>query len=135
MTSRLTPYLGFRDDARQAFELYQRVLGGTLEISTFGQFGAAEGPDAELVMHAQLTTDLGLVLMGADTPSGMTFADGARVAVSIVGDDGDALRGYFAGLADGGAVTMPLERQVWGDEFGMLTDRYGIAWMVNITGG
>ena len=52
--------------------------------------------------------------------------------MSISGDEGDTLRGYFEKLSDGGTVTMPLEKQMWGDEFGMLTDRFGIAWMVNI---
>ena len=63
----------------------------------------------------------------------MPFNRGDTITVSLSGDDGDALRRYFEKLADGGTVTMPLEKQMWGDEFGMCTDRYGTPWMVNIT--
>ena len=65
--------------------------------------------------------------MGEVTP-------GSNFAVSLSGDD-DALRGYFQGLAEGGTVDMPLEKQMWGDEFGMLTDKFGISWMVNVGTG
>ena len=61
-------------------------------------------------------------------------APGSNFAVSLSGDD-EALRGYWDGLADGGTVAMPLEKQAWGDEFGMLTDRFGIPWLVNIGTG
>ena len=54
--------------------------------------------------------------------------------MSLGGDDGDALRGYWQKLSDGATVTVPLEKQMWGDEFGMLTDRFGVSWMVNIAG-
>ena len=63
----------------------------------------------------------------------MEHSSGSQISVSLSGDDGEALRGYFAGLAQGGSVTMPLEKQMWGDEFGMCTDPFGIAWMVNIS--
>jgi PhnB protein len=71
--------------------------------------------------------------MGADSPAGMERSSGSSIAISLSGDD-SSLRDYFAQLADGGTVTMPLEKQVWGDEFGQVTDRFGIDWMVNITG-
>ena len=71
--------------------------------------------------------------MGADTPPGMEHNPGDNIAVSLSGDDGDELRGYWEKLSDGGTVTVPLEKQMWGDEFGMCTDRFGIAWMVNIS--
>lgn len=132
MTSRLNPYLAFRDDARSAMEHYRDVLGGELTISTFGEYG---GEPAEAVMHAQLETPLGFVLMAADTPREMPHSPGNNVAVSLSGDseDAGALRGYFAALAEGGEVQMPLEKQIWGDEFGMCVDRFGIGWLVNIT--
>ena len=71
--------------------------------------------------------------MGADTPPGMELNRGDNMAVSLSGDDADDLRGYYAKLADGGTVTVPLEKQMWGDEFGMCIDKFGIGWMVNIT--
>ena len=133
MASRLNPYLSFTDTARQAMEFYRGVFGGDLTLSTFGEMGGAEGPDADKIMHAQLETPAGYTLMASDTPAGMDSAAGSNGSISLSGDDGDELRGYFTGLSQGGAVTMPLEKQVWGDEFGMCVDPFGIVWMVNIT--
>ncbi|HEV7655709.1 MAG TPA: VOC family protein [Mycobacteriales bacterium] len=133
MPSRLNPYISFESDARQAMEFYEQVFGGTLRMNTFGEFGAADSPDKDKIMHAQLETDGGFTLMGADTPAGMPFASGSRLSVSLSGEDGAELRGYWDKLTEGGTVTMPLEKQMWGDEFGMLTDRFGVDWMVNIT--
>ena len=133
MTSRLNPYLSFSDTARQAMEFYRGVFGGDLVLSTFGEAGGAEGPDADKIMHGQLETPSGYTIMASDTPEGMAHNPGTNVALSLSGDDGDELRGYFAKLAEGGTVTMPLEKQMWGDEFGMLTDEFGVTWMVNIT--
>ena len=74
-------------------------------------------------------------LMASDTPEGMPDASpGGNITISLSGDDNDDLRGYWDKLADGGQVMMPLEKQMWGDEYGMLTDRFGVAWMVNIAG-
>ena len=132
MGSQLNPYLSFRSEARQAMEFYQSVLGGELNVVTFGDFGQAEG-GADLVMHSSLQTDAGYALFAADTPPGMDFQEASRITVSISGDDVDLLRGYFRGLAVDGEVRMPLQVQAWGDELGMLVDRFGIPWMVNIT--
>ncbi|CAA9214701.1 MAG: PhnB protein; putative DNA binding 3-demethylubiquinone-9 3-methyltransferase domain protein [uncultured Blastococcus sp.] len=133
MSSRLNPYLGFATEARQALEFYREVFGGELTLSTFGEAGAAGGPDADKVMHGQLETPAGYLLMASDAPEGMELTVGSSISVSLSGDDGDELRRYFTGLAEGGTVTVPLEKQMWGDEFGMCTDRFGVAWMVNIS--
>jgi PhnB protein len=133
VTSRLNPYISFSDDARQALEFYREVFGGELSLNTFGEAGGAEGPDADKIMHGQLETPAGYTLMAADTPAGMDRTVGTNIAVSLSGDDADDLRGYFAKLSDGGTVTVPLEKQMWGDEFGMCIDPYGINWMVNIS--
>jgi PhnB protein len=133
MTSRLNPYISFDGDARQAMEFYEQVFGGTLRLNTFGEFGMADSPDANKVMHAQLETSSGFVLMGADTPTGMQYEPGSRITVSLSGDDDAELRGYWDKLCEGGGtVRMPLEKQMWGDEFGMCTDRFGVDWLVNI---
>jgi PhnB protein len=133
MASLLNPYLSFRDNAREAMEFYQQVFGGELTVSTFGEFGmAGAGAAADLVMHAQLETPSGFTLMGADTPPGMEYTPGSSITVSLSGDDVDDLRGYFAKLSEGGTVSMPLEKQMWGDEYGSLTDRFGVPWMANI---
>ena len=133
MASRLNPYISFAGNAREAMQFYERVFGGNLTVSTFGEFGAQDSPDADKVMHAMLETDSGFTLMGADTPSGMEHNPGNNIAVSLSGDDGDELRSYWQQLSDGGTVTVPLERQMWGDEFGMCVDQFGVQWMVNIT--
>ena len=131
MASRLNPYLSFDSDARQALEFYKEVFGGTLALNTFGDFGQQDTPISDKIMHGMLETPSGFTLMGADTPPGMERTAGNNFAVSLSGDD-DSLRGYFAALADGGTVTMPLEKQMWGDEFGMVIDQFGVSWMINI---
>ncbi|HMM95788.1 VOC family protein [Phycicoccus sp.] len=135
MASQLTPYLNFPGTAREAMSFYQQVLGGDLDVMTFGQYGV-EGPGADGVMHAHLRTADGFVIMASDLPPGQEEVPSGvtNVHVSLSGDDA-ALRGYWDGLADGATVTMPLEKQMWGDEFGALTDRFGISWMVNIGTG
>ena len=132
MTSRLNPYISFNGDARQAMEFYEQVFGGTLRMNTFGEFGMADSPDADKVMHAMLETGSGFTLMAADTPTGMQFEPGSRITVSLSGDDDAELRGYWDKLSESGTVAMPLEKQAWGDEFGMCTDRFGVDWLVNI---
>ena len=131
MASRLNPYLNFGDNAREAMEFYKSVFGGDLTLNTFGEYGT-QGDEANKIMHAQLETDDGYTLMGADTPEGMTHNAGDNITVSLSGDDAESLRGYWEKLSEGGNVTMPLEKQMWGDEFGMCTDRFGIPWMVDI---
>jgi PhnB protein len=132
MATRLNPYISFTDNARQAMEFYRDVFGGALTMNTFGEFGQPDSPDANKIMHAMLVTDSGLALMGADTPTGSEHTPGENIAVSLSGEDADELRGYWDKLAEGGTVSVPLEKQMWGDEFGMCKDRFGINWMVNI---
>ncbi|WP_053718405.1 VOC family protein [Saccharothrix sp. NRRL B-16348] len=134
MTSRLNPYISFAGNAREAMEYYESVFGGTLRLNTFGEFGQADAPEADKIMHGMLETSSGYTLMGADTPPGMPHNPGDNITVSLSGDDVDELRGYFEKLSDGGTVTVPLEKQMWGDEFGACQDRFGIYWMVNISG-
>ena len=132
MSVRLNPYLSFRDNAREAMTFYRSVLGGELTISTFGDFHASEDPaEQDKVMHAQLETPDGLVLMGADTPNGMEYRPQAGVSVSLSGDDEPRLRGYWERLSENGTVAMPFEKAPWGDTFGMCVDQYGTTWMMN----
>ena len=85
-------------------------------------------------MHGQLETDAGYTVMAADTPPGMPYSPGTNITVSLSGDDAEQLRGYWTQLTEGGSIDVPLEKQMWGDEFGQGTDKFGIAWLVNITG-
>ena len=134
MSTLLNPYISFRDNAREALNFYQSVFGGQLALSTFGEFNASEDPaEADKIMHGMLTSDKGFVLMGADTPKSMDYSPGNTISVSLSGEDEGELRGYYDKLSgDGGTVTVPMEKAPWGDIFGMCTDRFGIAWLVNV---
>jgi PhnB protein len=132
MTSRLNPYIGFSDNARQAMEFYRDVFGGELALNTFGEMGGAAPGDENKIMHAMLETPAGFTLMASDAPSGMELSAGSSISISLSGDDAE-LRDWFQKLSTGGSVTMPLEKQMWGDEFGMCVDPFGVQWMVNVT--
>lgn len=135
MSSRLNPYLNFRDNAREAMEFYQGVFGGELTMTTFKEFNVSQDPaEDDKIMHGMLEAPNGIVLMGADTPDRMDHTPGGSISVSLSGDDETELRGYYDKLKAGGTETMPLEKAPWGDSFGMVKDRFGIDWLVNISG-
>lgn len=126
----------FKNNARQAMEFYKTVFGGELTMSTFKEGMNTQGPEADNIMHAMLIIGPEMTLMGADTPSNMDYAPGHSVELSLSGEasDEEKLKGYWEALSAGGTVTVPLEKAPWGDTFGMLTDKFGMEWMVNITG-
>ena len=130
---RLNPYINFEGRAREAMEFYRDVLGGDLKINTFGEYGAPEGTDPDGVMHAHLETSDGFVLMASDAMEGESGSSGGNIVISISGynDQADKMRGFFQALSEGGEVVTPLEKQMWGDEYGQLKDRFGITWMVD----
>lgn len=138
MPSRLNPYLSFSGNAREALEFYRDVLGGELSIMTFAEGGLPHEPgDADKVMHGQLETPSGYTLMAADAVQGTPGQVASGVQISLSGDvSADAeLSGYYEKLLEGGGTQVePLVTAPWGDRFGMLTDRFGILWMVNISG-
>jgi len=133
MTSQLNPYLNFNGTARQALQFYQSVFGGELNLNTFADFGAQGTPDADRIMHGQLETDAGYTIMAADVTSDMEYHPMAGCSVSLSGDDADVLRGYWDKLSASGTATMPMQKQSWGDEFGMCVDGFGVPWLVNIS--
>lgn len=133
--TRLNPYISFKNNAREAMDFYHTVFGGNLTLNTFGDGGMSEDPsEADKIMHAMLEGENGIVLMGADTPNSMTTTQGDNISISLSGENDAELRGYWEKLAEGGQITQPLEVAPWGDTFGMVTDKFGIYWMVNITG-
>lgn len=133
MQSRLNPYLGFKDNAREAMEFYQSVFGGELQVSTFKEFQASQNPEEDnKVMHAMLEAENGITFMASDTPASMEHKPGNNITMSLSGDNESELRGYWDKLSEGGKVVMPLERAPWGATFGMVSDKFGIDWMVNI---
>ncbi|MDQ2887694.1 MAG: VOC family protein [Chloroflexota bacterium] len=134
MPSQLNPYLSFKDNARQAMEFYKTVFGGKLAMSTFKDFNASQDPsDDNKIMHAVLEADNGITFMASDISSRMDYQAGTNYSMSLSGDNEAELTGYFEKLTAGGTITMPLEKAPWGDTFGMLTDRFGVPWLVNIT--
>lgn len=137
MAVALNIYLNFRDNAKEAMEFYKSIFGGELKITTYEDYNASDDPsEKDKVMHAILEGDHNITLMAADTPNRMEYKAGHNFGISLSGkeSDQDALRDYFHKLKEGGTVTMPLEKAPWGDEFGMVDDKFGIGWMVNIEG-
>lgn len=135
MKTRLNPYITFKGKAREAMEFYETVFGGTLVMNTFREAGMKVAPGTEdQLMHAMLETSDGLAIMASDVPdiAGTTYSVGTNFSISLSGDNEKELSGYYTKLAKGGNVTEPLRKAPWGDQFGMLTDKFGIMWMVNI---
>ncbi|MFC4140034.1 MULTISPECIES: VOC family protein [unclassified Microbacterium] len=127
----LNPYLSFRDNAREAMTFYQSVLGGKLDLVEFSSFPMPhDAADANKIMHSWLETDDGMVLAGSDTPAGMEYQEPRGISVSMSTDDGARAQAIWDGLADGGTVDIPFDGAPWGGRFGMITDRYGVSWMI-----
>jgi PhnB protein len=129
----LNPYLQFKDQARAAIEFYSTVFGGEPTVQTFAELGMSGDPsNDERIMHAQLVTPHGLVLMVSDVPDGVPYEPGSAISIALSGHDEPTLRGFYDALADGGTIIEPLEQAPWGDYFGACVDRFGTSWMVNI---
>src|SRR6476620_12544832 len=102
----LNPYLGFRDNAKDAMTFYQSVFGGELNMSTFAEFQASEDPaEQDKIMHAMLTGEKGLVLMGADTPNSMDYTPGNNFSVVAVSLNKKELRSYSDNLPAGDTMS------------------------------
>jgi len=135
MQSKLNPYLSFKDNTREAMEFYRTVFGGKLEVSTFKDYHASQDPSEDnLIMHSVLEAENGITFMASDTPNRMEYRPGTNMSMSLSGDNEAELKAYFEKLSAGGRVTMPLEKAIWGDSFGMCTDTFGVQWLVNIAG-
>jgi PhnB protein len=129
----VTPYLNYPGNCREAFEFYEKNLGAKIEVlQTHGETPMKDQVPSDWqnrVMHAQLDLGEGL-LFGADSPPDQyEKPQGISVALAVQ-DPRDAER-KFKALAEGGTVTMPIQETFWAQRFGMVTDRYGIPWMVN----
>lgn len=136
MAVTINSYISFNGDAKEAMDFYKSVFGGEVYSDMFGSFASDTMPvadeDKNKIMHAYLKGDNGIELMAADTPKGMPYQEGARISLTLNGDDEATLRGYWDKLSKDATITAPLKKAPWGDTFGMLTDTYGIHWMVNI---
>lgn len=130
---KLTPYLVFDGQCREAFTFYAETFGGEIvTMQSFGESPAAEHVPAEMqthIMHAFLRVN-DAILMGSDAPpEQFERAQGLSVALQV--DDPAEAERIFKALADGGQVTMPIQKTFWAERFGMVTDRFGTPWMVN----
>ena len=133
--SPINPYLFFDGNAAEAMRFYERTLNGKLQaLMTYADMpgGCAQMPPGSesRVMHACLMFDGGM-LMASDAMIGQPWdgVKGCSVALSCASND-EAQR-VFSALAEGGQVTMPMDKTFWAERFGMVTDRFGTPWMVN----
>ncbi len=133
MQSKLNPYINFNGKAKEAMAFYQSIFGGNLTMTTFQEGGMTQNPEeAEKIMHAMLIADNGITLMGSDAMSGTALTEGDNISLSLSGDMHDELSRYYEKLSHDGTILEPLKQAPWGDTFGMVMDKYGIRWMVNI---
>lgn len=133
MKPTLNPYLNFDGKTSEAMKFYQSVLGGELIMQTFAESGILTSEeDKNKIMHALLKNDA-LSFMASDGDIQHPVHIGDNISMSISGSDKELLTKYFNGLSEDGNIDMPLAKQFWGDTFGMLTDKFGIHWMVNIS--
>lgn len=134
VTTTVVPYLHFTSNAAEAMKFYHAILGGKLNIQTFGDAKMADSDDQKnLVIHAELESEA-IRIMASDMPPGYgTVVKGNNVNLCIIGTQADKLTTYFNKLSEGGSITMPLAKQFWGDTFGSFEDKFGIRWMVTIS--
>lgn len=136
MSVQLHSYINFDGNAREAMEYYHSIFGGELTANTFGESASEQMPvepeDMDKIMHAFLKGEGGIELMGSDAPMNMPRDNGSRITLSLSGDDEAVLRAYWDRLSEGGSISVPLDPSPWGDTFGMLTDKFGVGWMIDI---
>lgn len=133
MANKANPYISFNGNARQAMEYYRSVFGGELKISTFKEFNLSRTPaDDNKVMHSVLEISPEFTIMGADIASHMQFDNGQRVTIALSGENETELGSYFQKLSSGGSVIEKWDQAPWGDYFGLLTDKFGVVWMLDV---
>jgi PhnB protein len=128
------PYLAFDGSCAEAMRFYAKVLGGKLDLLTFGQSPMAEHTPKDAlnrIMHARLALDGNGFLYAGDCPPGMPYQGIHGVSITLNYDAVAEVERVFNALADGGKVTMPLGPTFWAKRFGMVTDKFGCPWIVN----
>jgi PhnB protein len=127
----LSTYLTFNGNCRDAMTFYHQCLGGEITLQTFGEAPMDSPPGSEnLVMHASITSG-DMVLMASDGMPGTPVTQGTNFSININCDSQEQQDAYWSKLTAGGQITMPLDNTFWGARFGMLVDKFGIAWMLN----
>jgi len=129
----LNAYLFFDGTCADAMRFYERTLGGKLEMMTHADSpmaGQTPPGSADRIMHAHLGFDGG-TLMASDSMAGQPYGGMKGFSLSLVYPNVADAKRVFDALADGGRVTMPLQKTFWAETFGMLVDRFGTPWMVS----
>ncbi len=130
----VNPYLNFNGNTEEAFNFYKSVFGGEfISVMRFGDTPGCESmPEAEKngIMHIALQMGSN-ILMGTDVPKSMEVSFGTNQSICIDTESREETDRFFNALADGGKVAMPLQDMFWGDYYGMLTDKFGIQWMLS----
>ncbi len=136
MTVAVTNHLNFRGDARAALAFYQSVFGGELMIMTYADMGNVQEPsEANQVIWGQVSADSGFRMMAYDVPSRLPWNPGENpFFVSLRGDTTAEIAAYWEKLSDGATLLQPLAPAQWAPLYGMLQDRFGITWVVDVTG-
>lgn len=134
MTIKTTTHLNFRGSARAALEFYQSVFGGTLAAVTYRDAHSVQEPaEAEQIMWGQVVADNGFRIMAYDVPSAQPWDAGTiPVFVSVRGTDAAEITAVWAKLSAGSAAIVPLAPAAWSPLYGMLKDRFGITWVLDI---
>lgn len=136
MTVKTTPHINFDGNAREALAFYQSVFGGDAFVITYADAKHVQAPsDADRVMFGRVANDAGLRVMAYDVPAGRSWHPGViPFFVSVIGDAADEVTGYWDGLSAGATITVPLGPAAWSPLYGMLTDRFGVTWVLGIEG-
>ena len=136
MSITTTTHLNFRGDARAALELYRSVFGGELALVTYRDAGAVQEPaEADQVMWGQVQGDSGIHVMAYDVPGRLPWDRGANAFfVSVRGTSAEEVTGYWRGLSEGATVVQDLAPAGWAALYGMLTDRFGVTWVLDVVG-
>jgi PhnB protein len=134
MTIKTTTHLNFRGDARAALAFYHQVFGGNLAVVTYRDAGAVQNPDeADQVMWGQVETENGFRIMAYDVPSRLGWNPGEiPVFVSVRGTDAAEVTGYWQKLTADATILQPLAPAGWSPLYGMLRDRFGITWVLDV---
>ncbi|MEV0294777.1 VOC family protein [Nocardia sp. NPDC050710] len=136
MSVTTTTHLNFRGDARSALEFYQSVLGGDLAAVTYKDAGnVQEESEADHVMWGQVLAENGFHVMAYDVPARMAYDQGENsFFVSLRGETVEEITGYWDGLCDGGTVVIPMGPAGWAPAYGMVRDRFGVVWVLDVVG-
>ncbi|MEV4202172.1 VOC family protein [Micromonospora globbae] len=136
MSIKSVTHLNFRGDARSALEFYRSVFGGDLAVVTYRDAGAVSEPaEADQVMWGQVAADNGFQVMAYDVPSSMPWERGENsFFVSVRGESAQEITAYWEGLSGGATVVRPLGPAPWAPLYGMLTDRFGVVWVLDVVG-